>query len=60
MSVDSQYRPEGSMPKEVIEDHLEQNYFSQGYRLYNVFYVRAVPLAEGGILGHEILYVLVK
>jgi len=60
ISVNNQFRSEGSQPAEVIEDYLDKNYFSQGYKLYDVIYTRAVPLAEGGILGHEMLYVLVK
>jgi hypothetical protein len=51
---------EGSQPAEVIEDHLKQSYFSQGYKLYSVEHLQTVQRAEGGPFGSIMLYILVK
>jgi len=47
-------------PANVIEDHLKQTYFSQGYTLYNVEWLRSVFGKDGDIVGEQMLYILVK
>lgn len=51
---------EGSQSKEVIEDHLRQNYFSQGYSLYSVQHLSDVRDEGGKPFGSILLYILVK
>ena len=47
-------------PREVVEDYLNQNYFSQGYTLYKVEHLRTKISAEGNDIGEYMLYILVK
>ena len=47
-------------PANVIEDYLKQSYFSQGYTLYSVEYIRTVLSKTDDIVGEQMLYVLVK
>ncbi len=47
-------------PANVIEDHLNQTYFSQGYTLYSVEYLRTNFGKDGEVVGEQMLYILVK
>ena len=47
-------------PANVVEDHLKQSYFSQGYTLYSVAHLRTVFGKDGEAVGEQMLYVLVK
>ena len=51
---------ENTHPANVIEDHLKQSYFSQGYTLYDVEHLRTVFGKDGDIVGEQMLYILVK
>jgi hypothetical protein len=51
---------EGSQPGILIEDYLNQNYFSQGYVLHDVYPLEIVQSIEGKAFGNTLLYVLVK
>ena len=51
---------ENTHPANVIEDYLKQNYFSQGYTLYDVEWLRSVFGNDGDIVGEQMLYILVK
>jgi hypothetical protein len=48
-----------SMPSNVIEDHLNQNYFAQGYTLYKAINLNIMESA-GTKFGNTMLYILVK
>ena len=51
---------EGAQPASIVEDHLRQNYFSQGWDLYKVEHIRTIH-GEGDVpMGEQMLYVLVK
>ena len=50
----------GLYPREVVEDYLNQNHFSQGYTLYEVYHLRTKVGVDGTELGEYMLYVLVK
>ena len=47
-------------PANVIEDHLNQTYFSQGYTLYSVEHLRTNFGKTGEVTGEQMLYILVK
>jgi hypothetical protein len=47
-------------PAVVIEDHLNQTYFSQGYTLYSVEHLRTNFGKDGEVMGEQMLYILVK
>lgn len=51
---------EGSQPATVIEDHLNQNYFSQGYSLESVHTLDTVKGEGNKPFGNILLYILVK
>jgi hypothetical protein len=48
------------VPINVIEDKLNQNYFTQGYSLFAVYHIRVVVGEGEQPIGHEMLYVLVN
>ena len=54
------YEGENTHPANVIEDHLKQSYFSQGYTLYGVEHLRTVFGKDSDIVGEQMLYILVK
>jgi len=51
---------DGPFPPNVVEDHLAQNYFAQGYTLSSSTHIRVVVGEGERPIGHEMLYVLVK
>ncbi len=56
----SQGEGENIHPANVIEDYLNQTYFSQGYTLYSVEHLKTVLTKGGDPLGEHMLYILVK
>lgn len=47
-------------PANVIEDYLNQTYFSQGYTLYSVEHLKTALNKGGDPIGEHMLYILVK
>ena len=60
ISLSGQITKENAQPANVVEDHLKQSYFSQGYELYHVEHLRTIK-GEGDVpMAEQMLYVLVK